>query len=396
MNMILLKATCKNLTNFHQNTVSVDFIAEKKVNNFETEENTVTHLINSIYKLNTLAFIGINASGKTSTMNILSSIFDIYLGNSSLSQEMKLAKYFSDYVEIESFYYEKGTSSIYKICSKIKKDEDKVLYFEDEILYLKKANTQTNRLNIFDFEDKHKRIDRTTVNDSFLKREDSIFSSLMNNSANNPSAIIDMCNVTFNYLSAIDKSMVMSFVRYLDSSIDKFEVFENATNKPPKFRIKFKNSNNDIIVDILQLDSYLSSGTIKGISFLTYILNIFKNGGYLLIDEIENHFNKTIVINIIRMFSSNLNKNSATLLFSTHYSEILDAIDRSDSIYVLNKKQDIHVNKFSKIAGSYDRIDKKKSDVILSGILDTAPRYSAYMDLKSALSEKLEGGITND
>lgn len=38
-------------------------------------------------------------------------------------------------------------------------------------------------------------------------------------------------------------------------------------------------------------------------------------GGYLLIDELENHFNKAIVENIIEFFQSDVNKNGATIIF---------------------------------------------------------------------------------
>ena len=395
MDMVLLKSICKNLSNFNQKTVDIDFITEKRVSNHEIEENTITHLFSNIYKLNTVAFIGINASGKTSTMNVLSSLLDIYLGNSSLSFDMKLAKYFSDFIEVETFYYEKSSSTIYKIWSKIIKDEEKeVLYFEDEILYSKKANNKMNKEDIFKFQNSHKKLDRMGVDKTFLKQEDSIFSSLMNK--NQRKSIKDMCNVTLNFLSAINKEMVMSFTHYLDPSIKKLNLITDTVKDSIKFEIKFENSDKDIIVNYASLDKYLSSGTIKGISFLSNVYTILNTGGYLLIDEIENHLNKIIVTNIIQMFSSKLNKNSATLLFSTHYSEILDAIERSDSIYVLNKKQDISINKFSKIAGAYDRIDKKKSDVILSGVIETAPKYNAYMNLLNAFREKLEEDFTND
>ena len=63
----------------------------------------------------------------------------------------------------------------------------------------------------------------------------------------------------------------------------------------------------------------------------------FTAGGYLLIDEIENHFNKEIVSTIIRLFlDSRLNKFGAVLIYSTHYPEILDIYDKNDSIYITN------------------------------------------------------------
>jgi AAA15 family ATPase/GTPase len=47
----------------------------------------------------------------------------------------------------------------------------------------------------------------------------------------------------------------------------------------------------------------LSSGTIKGINFLENTYSVLKNGGYLIIDEIENHMHKKLVQTIIRFFT---------------------------------------------------------------------------------------------
>ena len=43
---------------------------------------------------------------------------------------------------------------------------------------------------------------------------------------------------------------------------------------------------------------------------MTYAISVMKKGGYLLIDELENRFNKEIVSKIIRFFVDfKLNKN---------------------------------------------------------------------------------------
>ena len=73
----------------------------------------------------------------------------------------------------------------------------------------------------------------------------------------------------------------------------------NKKNSSMRFKIKFKNSNKKIIADLIELSDYLSSGTIKGINILGNLIVTLKSGGYLLIDEIENHLNKNIVINNI-------------------------------------------------------------------------------------------------
>lgn len=51
----------------------------------------------------------------------------------------------------------------------------------------------------------------------------------------------------------------------------------------------------------MELEKYLSSGTIKGINILFNAMVVLQSGGYLLVDEIENHLNKSIVINLINL-----------------------------------------------------------------------------------------------
>lgn len=79
-----------------------------------------------------------------------------------------------------------------------------------------------------------------------------------------------------------------------------------------------------------------------------------------------------------------VNKNGATILFSTHYSELLDEFDRNDSIYIVRNKEGIGVENLSNIL---KRNDIKKSEVYDSGYLGgTVPSYEAYMALKKVLS----------
>ena len=54
-----------------------------------------------------------------------------------------------------------------------------------------------------------------------------------------------------------------------------------------------------------------------------------RNGFDVIIDEIENHFHKTLVENIISLYKDkSVNKNNATLIISTHYCELLDLFNR--------------------------------------------------------------------
>ena len=101
-------------------------------------------------------------------------------------------------------------------------------------------------------------------------------------------------------------------------------------------------------------------------------------------DEIENHFNKEIVTTMMRFFmDAELNRNGASLIFTTHYPELLDEYDRNDSIYIVRNRGGITAENLSNILR---RNDIKKSDVYQSGIIeDTTPVYESYISLRKAI-----------
>ena len=114
------------------------------------------------------------------------------------------------------------------------------------------------------------------------------------------------------------------------------------------------------------------------------VREVLASGGCILIDEIENHFNKEIVTTMVRFFmDSNLNKNGSMLLFTTHYPELLDEYDRNDGIYIVRNRNGITAENLSNIL---KRNDIKKSDSYQSGFLEgTTPAYEAYLRLKKSL-----------
>ena len=135
-----------------------------------------------------------------------------------------------------------------------------------------------------------------------------------------------------------------------------------------------------------ELNRYLSSGTIKGINIFLNAIKTFQSGGYLIVDELENHFNQEIVSTLMRFYMDRrVNPNGAVLIFSTHYSEILDEFERNDNVYIVRNRDGIFAENLSAI---FKRNDIKKSEAYQSGFLEgTVPMYDAYMDLKESLIE---------
>ena len=78
--MKLLKLEITGLNIFDNKTpIVIDFINDKRVNESEVEDGLVYKLANKLYQLNTLALVGINASGKTTMLKIIYNISPIYL-----------------------------------------------------------------------------------------------------------------------------------------------------------------------------------------------------------------------------------------------------------------------------------------------------------------------------
>lgn len=392
--MYLLHANVDGILNFEDNKFKIDYTTDKRVNNDEVNES-VTRIKNSFYKLNTLSITGINASGKTTALNIIKGLQEIYLNNESLKTDNSLIRYLKPQSTINVTIYDKDI--IYYITSTIINDEEEV-YFKNETIKTLKVTSKFNKKTYKNLENYSNFLSRETINNDFLKKEDSIFSSILNKKKTLNKSYDLMKQTNLNFLGYFIEDISSDFVKLLDSSIEEFDIHPDSksNDKTLKFEIKFKGNEEYIHSDLPELEDYLSSGTIKGLNILANVTKVLNNGGYLIIDEIENHLNKRIVQLIIELFTGDLNYKGATLIFSTHYVEILDSIDRSDSIYVLQKKYKPVIKRFSELLGDKDRNDKKKSDMFLSGLIDTMPTYKSYVNIKNVISKSLNKGDKNE
>ncbi|EUJ31285.1 hypothetical protein [Listeria cornellensis] len=140
MDIKIIKSIFRNLEGYENNTLTIDFLAAKRVYELESDENIVTKLVNNIYKLNSISLAGINASGKTTTLNIISDNLKVFIQNQSLNYQMIISNYFEEQLEIENYFYYDGF--VYKLTSFIKKDNgNQSLIFDEEFLYKKKVNS---------------------------------------------------------------------------------------------------------------------------------------------------------------------------------------------------------------------------------------------------------------
>lgn len=382
--MILLKIVINGLPNF-KDGLDIDFVAQQRVDDYDKER--LCNVFSNIYVNKAISFVGINASGKTTILKAILFVMKM-LNNESLNniqsktilddlddnQQVTITTYFFDGHDVN-----KLETSIGKEVNDV--DGSEKLIIIDEKLWSKEETKIKTKKSLFDFTEVDLREIRDK-NEQYLMDDVSIIVA-ENKKKKKPIFICDMLEWTDHNILNVLGRFPKELLTFLDPSIEYLEC--SLKEKKVNIRLKFYGKDEIIINNIRVLENYLSSGTIKGLGVFMSASFSFIEGGYLIIDEIENHFNREIVATLIRFFMDDkVNKNGATIIFSTHYSELLDEFDRNDSIYVVRNKEGIGVENLSNIL---KRNDIKKSDVYDSDYLGgTVPSYEAYMALKKVLS----------
>ena len=390
--MILLKLCVSKLPLF-QGKCEIDFMAQQRV----TEENAeqmacvFSSGLQDFYKNNVLSFIGINASGKTSLLKMIT--FSLGLLNNKPINTIDYPEVLDGLKEgdqvVFDFYFYVKNYNIYPIGDNgainylqtiITRRENKFIIIH-ETLKSKPVDKQLRKKNLLDFSSVEISMSRQHINSEFLLDDVSIMVAF--NKRNKEELIyLDMLKFTnINQLN-ISEDCPLELIAFFDPNVEylKLENKESST----EILLKFKGKQEIILKQVSELNRYLSSGTIKGINVFLSAVNTFKNGGYLIVDELENHFNREIVSTIIRFYmDSKVNTGGATLIFSTHYPELLDEFERNDNVYIVSNRQGITAENLSNLL---KRNDIKKSEAYQSDFLGgTVPAYDAYMNLKKSL-----------
>ena len=135
----------------------------------------------------------------------------------------------------------------------------------------------------------------------------------------------------------IPDETLFSIIRIFDSNIQSLQMVDDHN-----YRVSICNV--ERVLSDKELLHMLSSGTTKGIILYTLVVASLQQGFDLLVDEAETHFHKTLVENMISLYlDKTVNKHGATLLFSTHYCEVLDLFNRQDNIWVCQANDRIAV-----------------------------------------------------
>ena len=386
LGMKLLKITADGLPLFKEK-LDICFYAQQRVS--EDQKDILYSLFSNIYLNPANGFIGINASGKTSVLKVILLSLGI-LNNEPINHiETKDILGNAQKAVLNIFFYSESKKEICRletiITSRQTKTEGIVYRILSENLWLKQADEVITRKSLFDFDGKDPVMLRSGQED-FLSDDVSIMIARNKKTGENMRVVNLLQFTNINVLPFSD-NIPAEVITYLDPTVESLQFDEK--DQKTIIRLKFKGKEEIVMNNPIQLNNYLSSGTVKGMITFTLAQEVLQKGGYIVVDEVENHFNKEIVTTLMRFFmDSKLNKNGGTLIFSTHYPELLDEYDRNDSIYIIRNRNGITVENLSTIL---KRNDIKKSDAYQSGFLEgTTPMYDAYMRLKKSMAAALK------
>ncbi|MBR5368597.1 MAG: ATP-binding protein [Lachnospiraceae bacterium] len=388
--MKLLKVKANNFKNCADG-FTIDLVAKSR-KTAEDKEYELQEIAPDLHVYNTMAFIGKNASGKTSAIELLDMAYSI-LGGFRIEDK----HYSYDGVELEIIFYHEGYIFLYETVLGSDKLENRAV-FTKEGVYRKKYY-KTNVRDIYNrddfekmpvplFSSSRKELDTSLEDGHSLLPEDTsrLFYTLGKRTTravyfDSYEVGTDTYRLTFNALKnyGIDSSILGRVLRIFDENVESLEMLDEKNYKLT-FRGEIKT------ISDTQLIHLLSSGTTKGL--LLYILMVasLKEGFDLLIDEVENHFHKTLVENMISLYKDkSVNKHNATLVFTTHYCEVLDQMGRQDNIWICKSGKQVTL---SNMYEDYQiRPELLKSKQYYNNAFQTAVDYEALMGLKKELKK---------
>lgn len=365
--------------------LDITFYAQQRV----SEENkSILYSVSEtppLYLNTANAFIGINASGKTSILKAFELAASLLRGESLNHIASRNLIGGSEHAIFRTCFFSNDNHIFCletAITSRLSRLGEYIYTIADEKIWKKNLNSVKSKKYLTDFSDMQPVAIRQK--DERYLPDDVSFIIGHNKETGDSLDLLSLMTYTNMNILPFSEDIPLEAVRYLDSTIENL-YFEKDGEKL-LIHLKFWNTEEIIINNAAKLEQYLSSGTIKGIMTFSMLKDVLCSGGYLLIDEIENHFNKEIVMTILRFFlDSSLNKKGGILVFTTHYPEILDEYERNDSIYIVRNRNGITAKNLSQIL---HRNDIRKSDAYQSGFLEgTTPQYEAYIKLKESVSK---------
>lgn len=436
--MRLLHVRVDGIEPFEDKVLDLSFFAQDQVRDAGATSG-VTRLgagDSTAYSQNVLAIAGINATGKTTALRVLQFVIDALIGDIGLyrgNRSRNLSAFASE-VAIDVLFEEGGKFFLLesRLCRAQNSDmadeedprEDTSFIFGAESLWqFRESFPRKKELASFERfrEGSHLLKVRMPVSQSFqhpdldpeqFMSDDSFvflspYTSIVVPFAVDASAGEGAKNQEIKHrlrqLAALvpaDRfavpigSIPDPVLHAFDDSIEYFR-FDSGR----KIHVRLKDSFEEQEMDRNDAVRLLSSGTRRGSFIISLATRVLRTGGYLLIDEIENSINKELVRMILGLFvNRSTNPLGATLVFTTHYAELLDLVGRKDNIYFFRRSADSGNRvAMSRYSDYVRRGELKRSEVFLANFLrGTAPKARELKILRQYVAEQVSMGAHGD
>ena len=373
--MKLLRVVASNFKNCCDN-FTIDFVAKSRKTS-EDKEYELQAIADDLYAFNTVAFVGKNASGKTTAVDLLDCCYSI-LGDFCL--ENKHYRY--DGIKLEIIFYHEdfiyryrtdlgSSTTLSNKASFINQTLERKKYYKSKLksIYLDDDFEPISNISALP--------EDTSITFFVLKKKETraIYFDCDGEGANT-------YHLMFNALKKYDipLSTLSHILRIFDENIREISMKDEHN-----FRLKFEGDQpKDQVMSDKELLYFLSSGTTKGMLLYTFVVASLKYGFDLIIDEVEDHFHKTLVENMLSLYKDkSANRHNATLIFTTHYCEVLDLFNRQDNIWISKANGKVSL---SNMYDDYDlRPELLKSKQFYNNAFQTSVNYEDLMNLKKEL-----------
>lgn len=373
--MKLLRVVASNFKNCCDN-FTIDFIAKSRKTS-EDKEYELQEITDSLHAFNTVAFVGKNASGKTTAVDLLDCCYSI-LGDFCLENK----HYSYDGIKLEIVFYHDGFIYRYRAelgagttlsnkASFINQTLEQKKYYKSKLksIYMDDDFEPVSNLSALP--------EDTSIAFFVLKKKETRAAYF---DCDGESA--DTYQLMFKALKKYDipLSTISHVLRIFDDSICELSMEDEHY-----FRLKFDGDKpSEEIMSGKELLHFLSSGTTKGILLYTFVIASLKHGFDLIIDDIEKHFPKTLVAYILSLYKDkSVNRYNATLIFTTHYCEVLDLFNRQDNIWISKANGKVSLSNMHDAHELDPRLLKSKQ--FYSNAFQSSVNYEDLMRLKKVL-----------
>ena len=418
---IIIKYEISGISIFKNQEVSIDFLAQDNV--YEGDKLFLHQLGESnFYYSPVISLVGVNSSGKTTILSLLSAISLLHgdmqaLGRTWINSDKNKNSLLDDRIVLTSYTY--FSDHLIKTSTFLESEKSitgtNVFNIVDETLSVKKITNITKR-SIYHFDESMVVYSREKLEKDGVKFSNDLsvisyyfesFKPKKNTDVEKKNWIRKLPRPTLNLSVLLDSNLKLifndidiDFAKYLDPSIEELIIYDSeSSNSNPMYKFKTYYKDEFQIIDSDILSSILSSGTRRGLNVIEGVKITLKMGGVIFIDVIESNLNKSIVNDLLKLFySKKTNPFGAVLIFSTHYTEILDFVKRKDSIYVLEKGIAENKNQCVNFSDSLQRNDLKKSEAYISNNLSivSAPQKKYFDSLRKNLIKDLKSQTSKE